>query len=175
MKKLQKKERILIYAAGIIAVLIFTQVAVIGPTRSRIRGLRVAVKKREQGLTRARELKRLCWQHESDIERYIQIISKRPKDFSLADYVSEVESSVNFVSERRYDRAPQEVRGTPYSKTVSDYTYRGKSLDQVRQYLYEIEDPSKAINIEKLNLRAKAKGKLVDMEISLSVLTRRGD
>lgn len=175
MKKLRKKEKILLYAAGIITVLILGQTTVIRGMREQIRDLQTTVKKREQDLTRARELKWLSRKHEDDIIRYIQIISKRPKDFSLADYVSEVEKSVNFIFDRMEGGVPKEVPGTLYRKTESQYTYRRKSLDQVRQYLYEIEDPSKAITIEGLTLNAKSKGKLFEMDIWLSVLTRRED
>jgi len=170
-RKLKKSEKNALYTAAVIVVLICLWLAWINPVRDDIVSLSKKIEKEEIYLKDVGNLKQEYLTLEYRIREYREIISRRPENFSLKKYITNVESELNFPNRRQSGESIRKL-GTEYIRTKIDYSYRGKSLEQIKNYLYKIEDPLNAIIIDSILLKPDtATGKKFDIDIRLSVVT----
>lgn len=171
-RNLKKSEKMAIYIAGAIIVLIILWIVWINPTRSSIDNLRKVIVQKQNYLKLAQKYKQEYIAYEAAARQYSSIIETRPKDFSLKQYVANIEGKLNFLSSIQRPESTKKL-GLDYLKTTIDYTYNGKSLQEIINYLYELEDPQYGIGITNFELKPNADGKKFDLRrISLSVVTK---
>lgn len=171
-RNLKKTEKYAIYAAGFILVLILLWIVWINPTRNNIDATRRLIVQKQNDLTLARKYKQDYLFYESATRQYSSIIELRPKDFSLKQHIANLEARLNFPSSIQRSENIKKL-GADYIKTTIDYTYNGKTLEEIVNYLYEIEEPQYAIGLSNFELKPNADGKKFDLRrISLSVVTK---
>ncbi len=170
-RKLKKTEKNSLYIGVVIVVLICVWLAWINPMRDDIINLSKNIEKKERSLKDVGNLKQEYLALEYRIREYREIISRRPENFSLKKYITNVENELNFRSKRQSGESIRQL-GTDYIRTKIEFSYRGKSLEEIKNYLYKIEDLLNAIIIDSILLKPDtATGKKFDMDIRLSVVT----
>ena len=173
-RQLKKKERYTLYTAGVIVVLILLWITWINPMRTSIGELSGKIQTKKDHHKAVTDLKNDYLQTELDIRKYTEIISRRPENFSLERFISSVENELSFPSRSSRPTESRKQLSQDYVRTKITYQYQGKTLGEIVDFLYRIEDPVNAIIINHFSLTpSKAKrGAVFDMSLRLMVVTR---
>ena len=173
-RQLKKSEKRILYAGAAIVVLVLLNFVWIGPMRENNAGLAKKTVMQEAHLKEAMHLKEEYLTLEDEIKDYREIISRRPLDFSLKHYITSKENELDFANRSRSAENIKKL-GLEYVRTKIDYKYTEKTLEQIVDYLYRIEDPQNAIIIDGIQLKPNAskRGEVFDMFIRLMVVTRK--
>jgi hypothetical protein len=175
-RQLKKNEKSAIYAAVGLLVLIILWLVLINPARNGIKELKKSIQDERNALKRARELKLQYLSLESDLKQYLDIINLRnvrEKDFTLKQCIADIENKLNFKSSIQRPEITKKL-GAEYIRTTIEYTYNQKSLPEIIEFLYEIEEPSKAIAITNFELKPSLDGEKFDIRrVSLAAVTKK--
>ena len=171
-RNLKKNEKTALYTAGALVVLILLWLVLLNPMRGEIASLKSLINKKRESLKTTHQLKVEYLVVENDLKKYRDIINHpNRKGFSLNRHVTDIEKKLNFISKDQKAENPKKL-GTEYIKSTIDYTYLGKSLEEIISFLYDVENPADAISISKFDLKPGEKGKKFDLRISLSAVTK---
>ncbi len=173
-RQLKRSEKKILYTGAVVVVLVFLQFVWIGPAREDNASLAKKIVMQDTHLKDAMHLKEEYLILENEINDYREIISRRPPDFSLKHYITSVENKLDFANRSRSAENIKKL-GLEYARTKIDYKYTGKTLEQIVEYLYRIEDPQKAIIIDGIQLKPNLskRGEVFDLFVRLIVVTKR--
>jgi len=83
-------------------------------------------------------------------------IKERDVNFSLAREVSEIQNQLGFPS-RRIDPERPRTKFEKYTQVGTRISYTGKALNEIVNFLYEVEKPERGIIVENFRLEPLAK------------------
>jgi hypothetical protein len=171
-RNFKKNEKLALYIAGSLLVLIILWIILIYPAANSIKELSKSLESKKESLKKALEFKNQYNALGQNVKKFSDIISRRDPNFSLKQTISDIENKINFRSTQAKAENIKKL-GKDYIETSIDYTYTGKTLDEIIKFLYEIEDPSKVISISRFELQPSSDGTKFDtLRILLSVVTK---
>jgi len=163
------RERRVIIAGGVFLVGFVGVWFVLRPARDNLDELKAAVRAMDKEY---KEIQKIEAQHrilKEETDPVMQRILQRRKGFDISAFMAETEARLNFTRTRETP-----LRPTPYGdyeKRSSTFFYDDKTLDQIVQFLKEIEKPENVLGVEYVRIQPKTteRSKL-SLEIKLATV-----
>lgn len=173
-RRLTQQEQLLIVLGALVVLLLLVYGVITGVTRSAYGDAEKSLDQAKEAHQDAIDLRRKYEQLGREIEVRKERISSQDTTFDLGSFIAEVEGSFTPPFEHKGATSPsdQNFAGDKYTRTRITYTYEAKRLDDIIQFLYKIEDPTRGIIITNIKLVTdEATGTRFTMTITLSVVT----
>jgi hypothetical protein len=173
-RRLTPQEQVLIGLGALVVMLLVVYAVITGLTRDSFRAAKRALLKAQDEYKEAVALHERYDRLGRQIEEQKSRIAQRDPSFDLLAFIGKVESGLSPPFEHKSVTSPiQREFAGKYTRTRVTYVYDSKELDEIRKFLYEIENPEHGIIISniKLDLKDKDEGKLFTMAITFSVVT----
>ncbi len=138
------------------------------------RDMRILVKReipeRRQEYETAIEIKNRYLLLQKELAILKSQIAQRSKDFDLGDFMATVRKKLGFIPTSETLR--ESTMDEKYREQKATYAYQNKTLGELVDYLYEIENPEHAIIIETLTIDPDDReGKKFIINIRMSVIS----
>jgi hypothetical protein len=173
-RRLTPQEQVLIGLGALVVLLLVVYAVITGVTRDSFRAAKRALIKAQVEYKDAVGLHERYDRLGFQIEEQKRRIAQLDPNFDLLAFIDKVESGLNPPFEHKSVTSPiQREFAGKYTRTRVTYVYENKDLDEIRKFLYEIENPEHGIIISnvKLDLKDKDEGERFTMTITFSVVT----
>ncbi|MCK5547762.1 MAG: type II secretion system protein M, partial [Thermoplasmata archaeon] len=150
-RKLSVREELFL-AIGALAVLVLVlYITLIKPTLGKISDLEREIpvaREKHNRVVLLGNTYRSCLNEREQLRRTMEA---RESEVELGKLITDIQRKLNFESQTSNPQSPEKITGG-YIKSKLRVHYRNKSLDEIRNFLYEIEKPVHGIIIQSLKL-----------------------
>jgi cell division protein FtsB len=164
--KLSIREKSIIVGGGVVLVLFLLYFFVVA-------GMVARKSQIETKVEREREKETLLSQYVTEYEslrverdQLRNKIKERDENFSLAREISEIQSQLSFPSQTAKPGKPS-TKFDSYIQSKTSINYKGKTLDQIVNFLYALEKPERGIIVENFRLQPSKDRKQFTFSINL--------
>jgi len=152
-RAISHREKNIIIAGGIFLVCFLSYWFVIVPKREELKSLKDRVLRMTKEYEQIGSIEKQYNRLTSETESVKQRIGRRGTDFDLSAFVAEKEKQQNFT--RTTQSPPHSEAYGDFEKQTSTFSYQNKSLDQIVEFLKQVEKPENVVSIEWLAFKPK--------------------
>lgn len=169
---LQRREKIIVTAAGVVAsVLIVLQLAIF-PVIDRRDSLRKQIQSQTVALGQMQDLKReyeALTRFTRDMERQLR---QRPKNFTLFSFTDRLAGRSGIKQNIVYMKpSTSNLKNSPYALSLVEIKLTSLTMLQLTTFLHGIEDPSKIVWVKRLSItKDEKKEGLIDAVVQVETL-----
>ncbi len=169
---LQRREKVIVTAAGIVAALLIVLQLVIFPIIDRGDRLRKQIRKQTAALAEMHDLKReyeTLTRFTRDMEHQLR---QRPRNFTLFSFTDRLAGQSGIKQNIVYMKpSTSNLKNSPYALSMVEIKLTSLTMLQLTTFLHGIEDPSKIVWIKRLSITKDEKNEgLIDSVVQVETL-----
>lgn len=169
---LQRREKVIVTAAGIVAALLIVLQLVIFPIIDRGDRLRKQIRKQTAALAEMHDLKReyeTLTRFTRDMEHQLR---QRPRNFTLFSFTDRLAGQSGIKQNIVYMKpSTSNLKNSPYALSMVEIKLTSLTMLQLTTFLHGIEDPSKIVWVKRLSITKDEKNEgLIDSVVQVETL-----
>lgn len=156
--RLSKREQLILYLAVFFISLTLLDRAIISPIFSKIKSLDTEIKEKETAIRRNSHILTQKDRVSSEIAKYSSFLSAaKSEDEEVSSFLKEIENLANKSSVYLVDMKPAGIKDLGSSKKYLLNLNCEAQMEQITDFMYNIENSSKLITIDKYQISPKSK------------------
>lgn len=170
MARLSKKEKIIFYAAIFFVSLALLDCLIVSPVHSKIKSLDEKIKEKESGVKKKLHISARKDKIASEIIHYDSFLSSaKSEEEEMTSLLKEIESLANKTSVYLVDMKPAGLKDKGEFRRYSINLNCEAQMEQLIDFMYNIENSNKLFSIEKYQIGPKSKESSI-VKCSMSVV-----
>lgn len=167
--KLSGRERLVLIVGGVATALVLFFQFGLSPARARLKTLDRLVVQQERDVQEMKAVRETYLARKAVMEELNNSLSRRGKDFAILSFLEDLAIKAGVKSNIIYMKPALSTAGELYRESSVEMKLEGITLQQLLQYLYQIEHAPQLLRVRRLHIRPRfANPDILDITFQVS-------